>query len=97
MHAVMMQSKPWVIEKDGHLLKIRFQTQVEHKGARFALSRRDLEGWAIPISSDQRVVASFGESTWEMPRVEARGEIYAEIPWSRISLLDELDKARALV
>ena len=97
MHALLMQARPWVIEKVGQLVSVRFQKQLEYAGANFVLSMRDLEGWAIPIIGNDRVVAYFGDSTWEMPRIEALGRVYAMIPWTRLALLDELDKAKTLV
>jgi hypothetical protein len=97
MHALLMQARPWTLEKSENIVRVIFRKHLDYAGLHFVLSMRDLEGWAIPVIGDERVFACFDDSTWEMLRIEILGKEYAMIPWKKLPLLDELEKSRSLV
>ncbi len=96
VYALLMQARPWAIEHHEDIFQVTFARRFEHCGVSFDLRKADLQGWTLPLNEATRVVARFDGEEWELPIAEVGGRRYATIPWTRIAMLDELEKAKSL-
>lgn len=97
MHAVLMMARPWHITQRDNTFVVSFTKNFRYEDVPFELGLCDLNGWYIPISEGQRVIAKLGSVEWELSSIQVNEQLYAGVPWERKPLQNILGEAIAIV
>lgn len=97
MYVLLMSAKPWSVKKGRQHIEVVFQKKFVFEGVSFELNRNDLDGWAMLISDNKSVQGNFDGDVWEVPKVSYGKNTYAMIPWRKIDIINELERAKSLV
>lgn len=92
-HAALMTARPWRMSRRDNHVTVAFDDELKLAGVSWPLSWKGVEGWTIPADGLTGATARLRGEERALEKFEVAGRSYFGVPWSRIDMLAELERA----